>query len=109
MYVVQTVLTLADKSVVHGLATPQDDSEPLDLGLVQPQIFLPSGGRCSFWSGMLKKPEPDRLALYQALGKEPSSTFPIRFDMTQGLSRGHTTGVIPGFCWEPRDNIEIYY
>lgn len=109
MYVVQTVLTLADMSVFKGFATPQDDSEQLHLGFVQPQIFLPSGGTCGFWSGMLKKPESETQALYRALSKEPSSIFPIRFAMTRGLSRGHTTGVIPGFCWEPRDTIEIYY
>ena len=107
MFLVRAKLTLADGRVLDGFITPQPDSEVMDLGTVQPQAFLSSGTRCGFWDGMLKRDPKERSILYEELGN-PSSVFPIQFAAEGGFAKGHVGGAIPGFCWRPRDEVEVY-
>src|SRR5262245_58094284 len=45
MFLVRAKFTLADGRVLEGFVTPQIRSEALDLVIIQPQMFLPSGTR----------------------------------------------------------------
>src|SRR5947209_8211431 len=49
MLLVRAALTLQDGRMFAGFLTPQHEGKPLDLGVVQPQLFLPSGKRCDSW------------------------------------------------------------
>jgi hypothetical protein len=109
LFLVRAKLTLADGRVLEGCVTPQIDCEPLDLGMVQPQVFLPSGTRSDFWDGMFKRDASDRAAFYNELGKDPKAIFPIKFAAEKELAKGHVSGSIPGFCWCPTDNVQVYH
>jgi hypothetical protein len=108
MFLVRAKLTLADGRVLHGFVTPQIASEPVDLGTIQPQVFLPSGTRSDFWDGMFKRDPKARKTLYSELGKDPKAIFPIQFAAEKGLAGGHAAGSIPGFCWRPKEKVEVY-
>jgi hypothetical protein len=56
MYLVACEFTMADGSRHQGFATPS--FEPDDMGLIQPQIFSPSGKRHVFLLGMFPRQEP---------------------------------------------------
>jgi hypothetical protein len=107
-FLVRAKLTLADGRVLDGFVTPQHDCETMDLGTIQPQAFLPSGRRSDFWDGMFKRDQEERRVLYEELGHDPSSIFPIKFAAERRLAKGHVSGVIPGFCWRPKDKVEVY-
>ncbi len=108
MFLVRAKLTLADGRVLEGFVTPQIDNEPVDLGTIQPQVFLPSGTRSDFWDGMFKRDAKERKALYDELGKNPKTIFPIKFAAEKGLAKGHVSGSIPGFCWRPKNKVQVY-
>ncbi len=109
MFLVRAKLTLADGRVLGGFVTSQSDAEPVDLGTIQPQIFLPSGQRSDFGDGMFKRDAKDRAPLYEELGNDHMAIFPINFAAEKGLAQGRIAGAIPGFCWRSGKNIEVYY
>jgi hypothetical protein len=108
MFLVRAKLTLADGRVLDGFVTPQHDSEKVELGTIQPQLFLPSGIRCDFWDGMFKRDAKERKGLYDELGKDPMAIFPIKFAAERRLAKGHVAGSIPGFSWCPKDKVQVY-
>ena len=108
MFLVRATFKLADGRVLDGFVTPQIDSEPVDLGIIQPQVFLPSGTRSDFWDGMFKREAKARQIVYLELGKDPKAIFPIRFAAEEGLAMGQVAGSIPGFCWRPKNKVEVY-
>lgn len=108
MLLVRSQMTLADGRTFAGFITPQHADEPLHLGIVQPQLFLPSGTRTDFWDGMLKRSDNQRQLIYSELGDIPNAIFPIRFRADDGLASGHVSGEIPGFMCCPDDTIEVY-
>lgn len=109
MLLVRANFTLADGRQLSGFITPQDKSEPLNLGRVQPQMFLPSGKRCDSWDGMIKRSKEYRVAIYDELGHEKNAIFPIRFSAEDRFAEGQTTGLIPGFCWCFDGKVEVYF
>lgn len=108
MFLVRAKLTLADGRVLDGFVTPQSESEEMSLGIIQPQIFLPSGRRNGFWDGMFKRDSEIRKVLYTELGNDATAIFPIRFEAEQGLASGLVSGSIPGFCWRPKNTVKVY-
>lgn len=109
MLLVKAKLTIADGRIFDGYLTPQHEGEPLHLGTIQPQMFLPSGTRCDFWDGMLRRKEGTQNILYDELAAGAETIFPIRFAVDLSLATGLTSGLIPGFCWKPADSVEIYF
>jgi len=109
MFLVKATLTLADGTEMLGFVTPQNstgyDGKP-DLGLIQPQVFLPDRKRVGFWFGILTPPRETISSFYAALGKSRQDVFPIAFSADEGLALGITAGSIPGFC-SKGDNDDI--
>jgi hypothetical protein len=101
MLLVQADLTLADGTRLEGFVTPASPQDPAIsdsiLGLIQPQLFLPSGRRESFWGGILRKSADARAAFYRELGRDPGAVFPIQFSAKPGLTGGAASGAIDGF------------
>ena len=101
MFLVKATFRLADGTELSGFVTPQnseeDEGKP-DLGLLQPQLFLPSGKRVGFWCGILSPPEDEVSGLYAALGKTQQEVFPVSFAANEGLAKGVVSGSVPGFC-----------
>ena len=98
MFLVKADFRLADGSELSGFVTPA--TGPADeelLGLIQPQIFLPSGKPFGFWLGMFGKPGPAAAALYAALGREARAVFPLRFSVRPGVILGLASGEVRGF------------
>ena len=94
MYLVACEFAMADGSRHQGFATPA--LEPDDLGLIQPQIFSPSGKRHAFWLGMFRRQE-EITGFYTEFAKRPSSVFPVRFGALPRLTTAFCSGVIQGF------------
>jgi len=109
IFLVRATLTLADGRTFSGFITPQHQDGALELGTIQPQMFLASGERCGFWDGMFKRDPGDRKFFYDALGADPQKIFPIRFKADPGLATGIVSGTIPGFCCCPKDEVEVYF
>ena len=101
MLLVHAVLTLADGTRLEGFVTPAflaDVAGPdSGLGTMQPQLFLPSGRRESFWGGGFPRPAEARQALYTELRRPVDAVFPIEFQASPGLSHGVASGTINGF------------
>ena len=99
MFLVSARLTLADGTTATGFVTPQPMSAGphVDLGTIQPQLFLPSGTREAFWDGMIPRDATDRSAFYERIGKQAAAVFPIRFAAVPGLTNGIQQGAIEGF------------
>ena len=109
MFLVKASLTLADGTEMSGFITPQDPEDSggrADLGLIQPQVFLPNGKPFGFWFGILTPSQVEISAFYTTLGKSQQEVFPIIFKAKEGLATGITSGSIPGFC-SSGDNDEI--
>jgi len=102
MFLVRASLRLADGTVLSGFITPQNPKdyggEP-DFGLIQPQLFLPTGKRVSFWFGNMAPPEKDISEFYTILAKREANVFPLTFAAEAGLATGVVTGAVPGFCF----------
>jgi hypothetical protein len=96
-FLVRSTFKFADGTRQGGFLTPQHLGEPLNLGLVQPHLFAPSGKLCSFWWGMTKPTPGDGKAFYAALGKQAKNVFPLDFEAEAALASGQTSGVIRGF------------
>jgi hypothetical protein len=94
MYLLACEFTMADRSRHQGFATPA--LEPDDMGVIQPQIFSPSGKRHAFWLGMFPRQE-DINGFYTNFAKGPSSVFPVTFSALPGLTTAFCFGVVQGF------------
>ena len=108
MLLVRAELRVADRRTFPGFLTPQHDGQPLSLGLIQPQLFLPSGTRYGVWDGMFRKPAEIRKVIYTELGDDPDAIFPIEFAASPGLASGQVSGLIPGFCWKTKTGVQVY-
>lgn len=101
MLLVDAEITLADGTTLDGFVTPAfaEDLARSDsgLGTMQPQLFLPSGRRQSFWFGVAGPSAQERAAFYAGLARAVSAVFPIRFRARPGLTEGACSGVIDGF------------
>ncbi len=100
---VRSRFTLADGRAFTGFITPEhaepDELTPwmTGLGIIQPQMFLPSGLRLPFWFGVLK-PDPDQLkSVYDELRAPPDRIFPIEFSADPALAEGIVSGRVDGF------------
>ena len=101
MFLVRASLRLADGTALRGFITPQspqDNGGKPDLGLIQPEVFLPSGKRVSFWFGMMDPPKNEISEFYTALGKTGADIFPLTFNVETWLAIGVVSGSVPGFC-----------
>ncbi len=104
LFLVRALFTLADGNRLAGFLSPQETGPALqpqvDLGVVRPHVFLPSGAPVCFWSPMFGIAAPLQLFhLYDALDKSSVQIFPIRFRAMPNLATGLVAGTIPGFCW----------
>jgi hypothetical protein len=97
MFLVRATITLQDGSELPGFITPQTEIELMDLGIIQPQVFLPDGTMFGFWFGMLGCKKPVRDGFYRALRKSAAQVFPARFVIDSQLSLGRSSGEIDGF------------
>jgi hypothetical protein len=111
MFLVRASLRLADGTTIPGFITPQspqDNPGNPDLGLIQPQLFLPSGKRVSFWFGIMSPPKNAISELYAALGKTGEEVFPLTFNAETGLATGIVSGSVLGFCSKGRgDEVKV--
>ena len=94
MYLVACELTMADGSRHQGFATPAFEAG--NMGLIQPQVFSPSGRRHAFWLGMFPRQEQIN-GFYTDFAKGPSSVFPVTFSPLPGLTTAFCSGSIQGF------------
>jgi len=94
MYLVAGEFAMADGSCHQGFATPA--LEPNEMGLIQPQIFSPSGKRHAFSLGMFPRQEEIN-GFYTDFAKRPSPVFPVTFSALPGLTTAFCSGVIQGF------------
>jgi len=102
MYLVRADFVLADGTSLVGFLTPAiEDGSSNALGTIQPQMYLPSGERMSFWLGMFGNPNDQATTLYSALGRAAGAIFPIRFRAPEALATGVTAGAIDGFYTVP--------
>jgi len=108
MLLVRAELRTADGRTFSGFLTPQHENQPLNLGIIQPQLFLPSGTRTDFWDGMFRRSPGVRNVIYKELGEDPGAIFPIQFAASPGLATGRISGTIPGFIWNSKAGVQIY-
>lgn len=103
MFLVRAQLTLADRTVLRGFATPvaKDARGDQVLGLLQPQLFLPSGQLVGFWLGMFGDPAAASAAMYKALGKPATSIFPLQVMVEPALWPNSGPIEINGFYTVP--------
>lgn len=109
MLLVRATFKLSDGRPGAGFVTPQHQQDSTDLGVMQPILFLASGESVSFWHGIRQQSEKERSLLYQHFGTDRKRIFPIAFAAENGLATGRVSGVIPGFCWCPKDTVEVYF
>jgi len=101
MFLVKATLIMADGTEMPGFITPQLPSghdSNLDLGIVQPYLFLADEAMTGFWYGLIHPSPKEVDDFYSALGKSRHDVFPITFKADDGLATGLVTGSIPGFC-----------
>lgn len=104
MYLVACAFTLADGSRHQGFATPS--FEPDDMGLIQLQIFSPSGKRYAFCLGMFPRQEEIN-GFYTDFAKGPSSVFPLAFSALPGLTTAFCSGTIQGFMTSSGGEVRV--
>ena len=107
---VRAKLTFSNSCILDGFLTPQHQGEPLDLGVVQPQLFAPSGRLLGFWDGAFRRNDEERHRFYLEVAADADSVFPVCFSADCALTTGQSQGSIPGFCCQPlgSDKIEVY-
>ncbi|MBN2383114.1 hypothetical protein JXQ70_09555 [bacterium] len=106
MFLVKARFTLADGSTLSGFLTPQlPEASETDgnLGIIQPQLFLPNGRLVSFWFGIMSPAQEYLDQFYAELGKSQDQIFPISFSAEEHLATGIVTGQIPGFCSQAKN------
>ena len=91
MYLVACEFTMADGSRHQGFGTPALEAD--EMGLIQPQIFSPSGKRYAFWLGMFPRQE-EITGFYTDFAKGPSSVFPLVFTSLPGLTTAFCSGTV---------------
>jgi hypothetical protein len=101
-------MLLSDGRDFPGFITPQHETQSPDLGIIQPHLFLPSGRTVGFWGGMFGYSKNELKSFYAEMGADPKDVFPISFSAEVGLARGRTSGTVPGFCWQPKDTVEVH-
>lgn len=94
MYLVACEFMMADGFRHQGFATPS--FQPGDMGLIQLQIFSPSGRSHPFWLGMFPRQE-EIDSFYTDFAKGASSVFPLTFSALPGLTTAFCSGTIQGF------------
>ena len=107
MFLVRSSLMLADGTKLSGFITPQHPQEnegKPDLGLIQPQLFLPTGKRVPFWFGIMTPPKELMADMYASLGKAEPQVFPLAFTAEEGLASGIVSGTVHGFCSRGKGN-----
>lgn len=103
MFLVKATLHLADGTSFPGFATPaisEADRTP-PFGLIQPQLFLPSGQRIGFWLGMFGNSADAAFSLYDTVNKSASSVFPIQVQVDQSLWQHEASLEVVGFYTVP--------
>jgi hypothetical protein len=105
MLLVRAEYRLADGTTLSGFVTPQIEDGSVDLGIIQPQMFLPNERLESFWDGMYARSADARARLYNELGKHPESVFPITFGVGSGTTKGIAAGKIEGFYSRPEHGV----
>src|SRR5262245_47739360 len=71
MFLIKAELKLKNGETYSGFVTPSLESEHKgenDLGLIQPQIFVQTGERIGFWTGMFPE-EGEIERFYRLIGK----------------------------------------
>ena len=101
MFLVRAAGTLADGTTVAGFLTSHNGSTP-DLSLMQPHIWLPSGGAAGFWMGIFPPKPEGKAAFYREMGRPPSAVFPIQLAAERGLAVGTQAAEILGFYHAPK-------
>jgi hypothetical protein len=97
-FLVRATFTLADGTALTGFVTPQAKKQPAGLqGLLQGEVFLPSGRREQFWNGLLQRPAAARAALFAEIGKPAGAVFPVRVEAVHGLARERAAGLFEEF------------
>lgn len=99
LFLLRATFTLADGTALPGFVRPQAEAPPADdvLGLLQGEVFLPSGRREQFWNGLISRPPAGRAALLAELGKPAGAVFPVRVAAGRGLTRGQAAAVFEEF------------
>lgn len=97
-FLVQATFTLADGTLLPGFVSPQASKQPVGpAGLLQGEVFLPSGRREQFWDGLVARPTAERAALLAEIGKPAAAVFPVRVESVTGLERGQAAAVFKEF------------
>ena len=104
---VRARLAFADGTAFPGFVTPQFPKDPPDLGMQQPQMFLPVGKVRGFWCGMFEPNRGEILSFYKEVERDSARVFPIKYAAEPGLTGGLASGIIPGFCYCPADKVLI--
>lgn len=107
MFLVRAAYRLNDGTTLSGFITPQhsqENEDKPDLGIIQPQLFLPSGKRVPFWFGIVTPPKELMIEIYTSLGKIETQVFPLTFIAEEGLASGIVSGAVPGFCSRGKGN-----
>jgi hypothetical protein len=99
LFLVRATYTLADGTELPGFVTPQAKAPSANdvNGLLQGEVFLPSGRREQFWNGLIARPPAECAAFLAALRKSPGAVFPVRVAADRGLTRGHAAAVFAAF------------
>jgi hypothetical protein len=98
MLLARAAFVLADGSRHEGFLTPAVPGDPMELlGIMQPQIFLPTGGLGAFWEGIVARTPAAHAAFYDALGKTAREVFPIDCFADPALVGGVTQATLRGF------------
>lgn len=81
---------------LRGLCTPHFDNS---LSYIQPYI-LTDNGMGMFWFGMAKPDADTKKKIYESLGENVSTLFPIKFNSILSKPDGQKIqGQIDGFMW----------
>jgi hypothetical protein len=97
MFLVSARFTFADGAEYDGFVTPAISYEGLrSMGLIQPEVFSPSGEPFGFWFGMFESADTVE-RFYRSFAKSSAQTFPIRFQAQSCLTSAVAAGEITGF------------
>jgi len=97
MFLVKSAVTLATGASLEGFLTPQRGSEPENLGVLQPHLFLPDRRPVGFWSGILGWDPELKRKFYELVGRTADEIFPIHFKACDGLALGRVESIVRGF------------
>lgn len=93
-FLVRATFELAAAAMpMPGFVSPQPRGE-VDLGFMQPQIFVDQARFGGFWLGMFLEPDT---SFYRSLLDVSDPVFPINFSALPNLAVGLASGVLEGF------------